>query len=254
MDAKTSGSPLSDPAKEPAALRSLLGRTNRDWWPNQLSLDILHQHGRSRRIRWATASIMPRSSSRSTMQALKRDLTALMTDSQPWWPADYGHYGPFFIRMAWHSAGTYRTGDGRGGASSGTQRFAPLNSWPDNANLDKARRLLWPVKQKYGRKLSLGRPDDPGRQRRDRIDGRADVRLRRRPRRRLRAREGHLLGHRGGMGRRDPDRRGSGPGAREPARRDPDGPDLRQSRRARAAIPIRCSRPATSARPSPGWR
>ena len=97
---------------------------------------------------------MPKEFQSLDYQALKRDLTALMTDSQPWWPADYGHYGPFFIRMAWHSAGTYRTGDGRGGASSGDQRFAPLNSWPDNANLDKARRLLWPVKQKYGRKFS----------------------------------------------------------------------------------------------------
>nr|WP_240048354.1 catalase/peroxidase HPI [Crenalkalicoccus roseus] len=139
--------------KKPAALRSLLGRTNRDWWPNQLPLDILHQKGRTGNPMGDDFDYRKEFLSLD-YAALKRDLHALMTDSQPWWPADYGHYGPFFIRMAWHSAGTYRTGDGRGGASSGAQRFAPLNSWPDNANLDKARRLLWPIKQKYGRKIS----------------------------------------------------------------------------------------------------
>ncbi len=149
-DPQISGCPFSSASGKQ---RKLTGRGNRDWWPDALQLDILTQNGKSPDpmgddFDYAEAF------NALDYNALKADLTALMTDSQPWWPADYGNYGPFFIRMAWHAAGTYRTADGRGGASSGQQRFAPLNSWPDNGNLDKARRLLWPIKQKYGKHIS----------------------------------------------------------------------------------------------------
>ena len=129
------------------------GTSNRDWWPNQLRVDLLHQHSEKSEP-MGTDFDYAKAFQSLDYAALKQDLTALMTDSQEWWPADFGHYGPFFVRMAWHSAGTYRVGDGRGGAGRGQQRFAPLNSWPDNVSLDKARRLLWPIKQKYGQKIS----------------------------------------------------------------------------------------------------
>lgn len=154
MDAKTGsidggGCPFH---QQDGGVRGLLGRTNRDWWPDALAVDILSPNGANDPM--GDDFDYAEAFNALDYNALKADLTALMTDSQPWWPADYGHYGPFFIRMAWHAAGTYRTGDGRGGANSGQQRFAPLNSWPDNGNLDKARRLLWPVKQKYGKHIS----------------------------------------------------------------------------------------------------
>jgi catalase-peroxidase len=150
MDAKTDDKGV---VKCPVAHGSARGRSNRDWWPNQLNVKILHQHSSLSSPMGETFNYAEEFK-KLDFEALKKDLQALMTDSQEWWPADFGHYGPLFIRMAWHSAGTYRTGDGRGGAGAGQQRFAPLNSWPDNVSLDKARRLLWPIKQKYGNKIS----------------------------------------------------------------------------------------------------
>lgn len=144
---------MSSESESPFMHGSGRGTSNRDWWPHQLRLDILHQHSSKSNPMGETFDYAKEFASLD-FAALKKDLAALMTQSQDWWPADFGNYGPLFIRMAWHSAGTYRSGDGRGGGGRGQQRFAPLNSWPDNVNLDKARRLLWPIKQKYGRKIS----------------------------------------------------------------------------------------------------
>ncbi len=149
MDAKVD----KGASKCPVMHTSVGVRSNSDWWPNQLNLKILHQHS-SLSDPMGKGFSYAKEFNKLDLNAIKQDINALMTNSQSWWPADFGHYGPFFIRMAWHSAGTYRTGDGRGGAGDGQQRFAPLNSWPDNGNLDKARRLLWPIKQKYGNKIS----------------------------------------------------------------------------------------------------
>jgi catalase-peroxidase len=151
MDRQDGGSGGKCPVAH--GVTSLGMRGNRDWWPNQLNLRILHQHS-TKSDPMGKGFDYAKEFAKLDLRAVKQDLARLMTDSQPWWPADFGHYGPLFIRMAWHSAGTYRIGDGRGGAGSGQQRFAPLNSWPDNVNLDKARRLLWPIKKKYGNKIS----------------------------------------------------------------------------------------------------
>ena len=171
------------------------GTTNQDWWPNQLKLELLHQHSSKSNPMGEDFNYAKEFKSLD-LAAVKKDLAALMTDSQDWWPADFGHYGALFIRMAWHSAGTYRTGDGRGGGGRGQQRFAPLNSWPDNVSLDKARRLLWPIKQKYGRKISWADLMILTGQRRPGNDGLQDVRFRRRARGRLGAGSGRLLGRR----------------------------------------------------------
>ena len=200
---------MSNDAKCPFNHSAGGGTTNRDWWPKQLRIDLLSQHSSKSNPMDPGFNYAEAFNSLDSCRTEEGPRRALMTNSQEWWPADFGHYGPLFIRMAWHSAGTYRIGDGRGGAGRGQQRFAPLNSWPDNVSLDKARRLLWPVKQKYGQKHFLGRPADPHRQRRARNHGLQDLRLRRRSRGHVGAGSGRLLGQREDLaGRRRPLRQG----------------------------------------------
>ena len=216
-------------------------RTNRDWWPDQLNLAILHQNSPVSDP-MGTEFDYAEEFKKLDLEALKKDLIELMTTSQDWWPADYGHYGPLFIRMAWHSAGTYRIADGRGGASTGTQRFAPLNSWPDNAQPRQGAPAALADQAEVRQADLLGRPHDPRRQLRPRVDGLQDLRLRRRPRGRLGARGGHLLGRRGRVARRQALL--GRPRARESARGRADGADLRE--------PGRAERQARSARVGPG--
>ena len=158
--------------------------SNRDWWPDSLNIEMLYRNSNLSDPMGKDFDYAKEFKSLD-LNAVIKDLQALMTNSQEWWPADFGHYGGLMIRMAWHSAGTYRITDGRGGAGAGQQRFAPLNSWPDNANLDKARRLLWPIKQKYGRKISWADLMNSRRQRRPRVDGLQNLWVCRRPRGRL---------------------------------------------------------------------
>ena len=214
--------------KCPFSSKSRSGRTNQEWWPAQLNLSALHTNHPAGDPMDDGFDYAKEFQSLD-LAAVKKDLAAVMTDSQDWWPADFGHYGGLFIRMAWHSAGTYRIHDGRGGAGSGQIRFAPLGSWPDNANIDKARRLLWPVKQKVRPEDLLGRPDRADRQRRPRVDGVQDLWFRRRAQGCLGARARQL-----GIGehvawRRALQRR---PPARESVGCCADGPDLREPGRA----------------------
>ena len=226
------------------------GPMNRDWWPTTLDVSVLHRNS-TLSDPMGEAFDYAKEFKSLDLNAVIKDLHALMTDSQEWWPADFGHYGGLMIRLAWHAAGTYRITDGRGGAGAGQQRFAPLNSWPDNANLDKARRLLWPIKQKYGRKISWADLMVLAGNVALEFDGLQDVRFRRRPRRRLGARgavlgpRGHVAGRRA-LQRRTPAFRAAGRGA--------DGPDLRQSGRAERQCRTRSRRPRTSARRSSAWR